>query len=117
VTFYALFYLVRERTVVVAGCLVLAALFAIWIAPLIAELVRSEFFAPRWDNPAFTLIGTVSPLGLLITQWSTEENMPGPAAGIVMQVAVAAFFYSLAFRNRQRSKQAEVRGGIAGAHE
>ncbi len=110
VTLYALFRLVRRKAPVLAGGMVLLFLFMLWIAPLIVEFVRTEFFQPPEASHDLSFITTLSPVGLLITGWNPADGQPSPLAGIVLQVVLAAGLCRLAFRRPVAGKDSPPHG-------
>jgi hypothetical protein len=93
--------MLRGMTAMTVVVMMVLLIFALWLLPILMELARWNYLsnnepeAPR----EFTVLSTLSPLGLLITAW--KERLPGevvvgPWAGLVWQWMVAGGLWLLA---------------------
>jgi len=62
-----------------------------WMVPLIMELVRAGMEARvTGGHEHFGVLGTLSPLGLMISTWNVGKDAPSPAVGLMVQWLAAA---------------------------
>ncbi|HVT79386.1 MAG TPA: hypothetical protein VHM90_01910, partial [Phycisphaerae bacterium] len=100
----AFFRMCRGRTPVFLGGVVLLYLLIVWLVPLFLEFVRYQFFASRvesqFESKHWTVLGTLSPIGLMITAWSTEPDQPSPWVGVALQLVLAALAWHFGFARK-----------------
>ncbi len=103
VIFAALRLLQRVRPVIKWLVVGLGSLLY-WMGPLILELVRMMIEASgKGGKQDFGVIGTLSPLGLLINTWNAEDHGASPIVGTVLQCLIAAALMTLMALYRPRA--------------
>jgi hypothetical protein len=89
VTVFLLFQLLRNLRATIAILVVCGSVLLFWIGPLFLELIRSIIAVSDGNAPTLGVIGTLSPLGLLISTWVPDGPRPSPVPGLVVQWMVA----------------------------
>jgi hypothetical protein len=72
----------RNMSAMARGVLVSLVLFLMWVLPLVLELLRGMFTLQE-APPTIEGLGMLSPLGLLIVQWTRADPPWLPIAGLV----------------------------------
>jgi hypothetical protein len=81
---YAAFRLLRRMRPVYAWLIIAGGMACLWLVPLILELVRFMLAGQPSDDAGFGLLGTLSPLGLLISMWTAVKPF-SPIPGLAVQ--------------------------------
>lgn len=112
-TIYAALRVVRRMTPMTTGIFVVGLMFALWVAPILIQVVRWLVMTPPSDGHyELGIVGTLSPLGLLISQWLGTQP-PSPAYGLTYQFIAVGLLWRLGDRmNRgRRTVAGDARGG------
>jgi hypothetical protein len=100
-TVYAGLRYCARATPMATGILMVMLLAGLWLAPILIEVIR-WYFLPENRNDLvvhdFTLIGTFSPVGVLLVAWGQAPDGPPVWIGILFQLGVAAFVWQMARR-------------------
>jgi hypothetical protein len=101
VTMYLCLRATRHMSQMAKGLLTTAVLFVVWMLPILLEVARYLLSTAPEDgnqNPSIlTWLGCLSPLGLLITQW-TQLEPPTPIPAILFQWLVPLALWKLGNR-------------------
>jgi hypothetical protein len=87
-TVYGLFRLTRRMQPIIAWLIVGGGLALLWLGPLVLELARVLVAGVESEQNGFGALGTMSPLGLLISAWTGRPPYP-PVWGLIVQWVVA----------------------------
>jgi hypothetical protein len=91
-----------------------AGVLCLWAGPLVVELIAALMRSGVEDDPKLGLIGTLSPMGLLVTTWTSGMPSPGPGLGLVVQFAVAGLVVVMAVRSGAGKGEQEALSASAG---
>jgi hypothetical protein len=87
-TMYMALRATRNMSQMAKGTLTVVVLFGVWVLPLLLEVGRWLMLteATTGDESVYRLsaLGSLSPLGLLMTQWTAAEA-PTPIPGVIFQ--------------------------------
>jgi hypothetical protein len=90
--------------------IIAALLFALWLGPLMLEIVRWYFLQDNHRDLRvhdFTIVSAFSPLGLLLSAWEDTPNRMPLAVGLLFQTGLAAFLWHAAARNAKRCRSSD----------
>lgn len=115
VTMYMSLRATRNLSQIAKGTLTVVVLFGVWVLPLLLEVGRWLMLteATTGDESVYRLsaLGSLSPLGLLLTQWTAAEP-PTPVPGAIFQWLVPVGLWWLDRRlNRGAAGAGPSQGG------